>query len=364
MTQPALFTPITIRSITARNRVWVPPMCMYSCVKRDGVALPFHMAHYGAMALGGAGLIIQEATAVSPEGRISFQDLGLWNDEQRDALAPIVALIKEQGAIPGIQIGHAGRKAATAPGWGPLSSLPGTLSEEDGGWEVVGPSAIAFDGLATPRALSTEEVHEVVQQFASAARRAVQAGYQFIEIHAAHGYLVHEFLSPLSNQRDDEFGGPLKSRAKLLLDIVSAMRAEMGEDLILGIRFSATDWVDGGWNEEETSIVADWAKALGADLVDISSGGNVTGVKIQVGPGYQVPLAHFVKQHAHLPVTAVGLITTAELANEIVTDGRADAVLIGREHLRDPHFALRAAAELGAEIDYGPGQYGRAPFKR
>jgi 2,4-dienoyl-CoA reductase-like NADH-dependent reductase (Old Yellow Enzyme family) len=212
--------------------------------------------------------------------------------------------------------------------------------------------------------MTIEEVQQTVRDFASAAKRAKEAGYQVIELHAAHGYLLHEFLSPLSNQRTDDYGGPLKNRARLLLEIVEAVRAEIGEELALFIRFSATDWVEGGWNEEETAIVTDWAKDLGADLIDVSSGGNVTGVKIEVGPGYQVPLAHFVKQHAHLPVAAVGLITTAQLANEIVEDGRADAVLVGREHLRDPRFALRAAAELGAEIDYLPGQYGRAPFKR
>ena len=363
MSVPALFTPITIRSVTMRNRVWVPPMCMYSALNRDGKASNFHLAHLGSFALGGAGLIIQEATAVSPEGRISFHDLGLWNDEQRDALKPITEFIKTYGAVPGIQLGHAGRKASTAPGWGEYSTIPGTLTPEQGGWETVAPSAIAFEGYATPRELTTAEIEQIVADFASAAKRAVEAGYDMVEIHAAHGYLIHEFLSPLSNKREDEYGGPLKSRAKILLDIVRAIRVKLGEDLILGIRFSGTDWIEGGWNEEETSIVADWAKELGADIVDISSGGNIPGVKIQTGPGYQVPLSHFVKQHSHLPVTAVGLITTPQLANEIIEDGRADAVLIGKEHLRDPHFALRAAAELGVEVDYAPGQYLRAPYK-
>jgi 2,4-dienoyl-CoA reductase-like NADH-dependent reductase (Old Yellow Enzyme family) len=363
MTQPALFTPISIRSITMRNRIWVPPMCMYSALNRDGKASSFHYAHLGAMALGGAGLVIQEATAVTPEGRITFHDLGLWNDEQRDVLAPIVEFVKSTGAVAGIQLAHAGRKASTAPDWG-YPPFKGTIPVEDGGWQTLAPSAIAFPGYDVPREMTTEEVQQTVRDFASAAKRAKEAGYQVIELHAAHGYLLHEFLSPMSNQRTDDYGGPLKNRARLLLEIVEAVRAEIGEDLALFIRFSATDWVEGGWNEEETAIVTDWAKDLGADLIDVSSGGNVTGVKIEVGPGYQVPLAHFVKQHAHLPVAAVGLITTAQLANEIVEDGRADAVLVGREHLRDPRFALRAAAELGAEIDYLPGQYGRAPFKR
>lgn len=363
MTQPALFTPFTVRNLTIRNRVWVPPMCMYSALGKDGVPTDFHRTHYGAMALGGAGLIIVEATAVNPEGRISFHDLGIWNEEQAAAFKPITAFMSAQGVVPGIQLAHAGRKASTYPGWG-YDGIDGTVPVEEGGWQTLGPSANAFTGYATAHAMSEEQIAQVVADFAASARRAVEAGFKVLEIHAAHGYLIHEFLSPLTNERTDDFGGPLKNRARLLLDIVRAVRAEIGEEPVLFVRFSATDWVEGGWNEEETSIVTDWVKDLGVDVVDISTGGLVAEAKIPTGPGYQVPMAHYVKEHAHVPVAAVGMITTAQQANEIVESGRADAVLIGKETLRDPHFAVRAAAELGAEIDYGIPQYQRAPFPR
>lgn len=361
MAQPALFTPLTVRQHTFRNRVWVPPMCMYSALGKDGVATSFHKVHYGAMALGKPGLIIVEATAVSPEGRISFHDLGIWNDAQVEALKPIASYIKEQGVVPGIQLGHAGRKGSTYPGWG-YPGIAGSTPVEEGGWVAVAPSALAFEGYALPEALDETGIAKVIADFAAAAVRAVEAGFEVLELHAAHGYLIHQFLSPLSNERTDDFGGPLKNRARLLLDIVRAVRAAVGDGPVLFVRFSATDWVAGGWNEEETSIVTDWVKDLGVDMVDISTGGLVANAQIPVGPGFQVPLAHYVKDHAHLPATAVGLITEAQQANEIIESGRADAVLIGREMLRDPHFPLRAAAELGAEIDYAPEQYGRAPF--
>lgn len=363
MTQPALFTPFTLRNLTIRNRVWVPPMCMYSALGKDGVPTDFHRTHYGAIALGGAGLIIVEATAVSPEGRISFHDLGIWNDEQVAAFTPITGFISAQGAVPGIQLAHAGRKASTYPGWG-YPGAEGTVPVQQGGWQPLGPSANAFAGYAQAEAMNESQIAQVVTDFASAARRAVDAGFKVLEIHAAHGYLIHEFLSPLTNERTDDFGGPLKNRARLLLDVVRAVRAEVGDEPVLFVRFSATDWVEGGWNEEETSIVTDWVKDLGVDTVDISTGGLIADAKIPVSPGFQVPLAHYVKEHAHLPAAAVGMITTAQQANEIVESGRADAVLIGREILRDPHFPLRAAAELGADIDYAPAQYGRAPFSR
>ncbi|MDH6423528.1 NADH:flavin oxidoreductase/NADH oxidase [Aurantimicrobium minutum] len=363
MPQPALFTPFTVRNLTIRNRVWVPPMCMYSALGKDGVPTAFHTAHYGAMALGGAGLIIVEATAVNPEGRISFHDLGIWNDEQVAAFRPITAFISEQGAVPGIQLAHAGRKASTYPGWG-YDGIDGTVPVEEGGWQTLGPSANSFTGYAPAHAMSEEQIIQVVADFASAARRAVEAGFKVLEIHAAHGYLIHEFLSPLTNERTDDFGGPLKNRARLLLDIVRAVRKEVGEEIVLFVRFSATDWIEGGWNEEETSIVTDWVKDLGVDVADISTGGLVAEAHIPTGPGYQVPMAHYVKEHAHLPVAAVGMITTAQQANEIVESGRADAVLIGKETLRDPHFALRAAATLGAQIDYGIPQYQWAPYGR
>lgn len=335
-------------------------MCMYSA-GNDGIITEWHKVHLGAMATGGAGLIIQEATAVSPEGRISPKDLGLWNDEQRDALKPVVEFIRAQGAVAGIQLAHAGRKASTYPGWGPEAKA-GTIPDSEGGWQTIAPSANAFEGYAPAREVSIEDITKVIDDFVSAARRAIDAGFQVLEIHAAHGYLIHQFLSPLTNEREDDFGGPLKNRARLLLDVVRAVRAEIGTEPVVFVRFSATDWVDGGWNEEETAVVTDWVKDLGVDVVDISTGGLVAGASIPVAPGYQVPMAHFIKDHAHLPATAVGLITEAQQANAIIADGRADAVFIGREMLRDPHFPLRAAVQLGAEIDYVPGQYGRAPF--
>ena len=361
MTQPALFTSFTVRNHTFRNRVWVPPMCMYSALGKDGLPTDFHRVHYGAMALGKPGLIIVEATAVSPEGRISFHDLGIWNDAQAEAFSPITSFMKEQGVVPGIQLAHAGRKGSTYPGWG-YPGIAGSTPIEEGGWVTVGPSANAFEGYAQAEALDEAGISQVIADFATAAKRAVSAGFEVLEIHAAHGYLLHQFLSPLTNERTDDYGGPLKNRARLLLEVVKAVREAVGEDPVLFVRFSATDWVEGGWNEEETSIVTDWVKDLGVDTVDISTGGLVASAQIPVAPGFQVPLAHYVKEHAHLPTAAVGLITQAQQANDIIESGRADAVLIGREMLRDPHFPLRAAAELGAVIDYGPEQYGRAPF--
>lgn len=334
-------------------------MCMYSALGRDGLATGWHQIHYGSLARGGAGLVIVEATGVTPEGRISPHDLGLWNDDQRTSLGAVAATIRSFGAVAGIQLGHAGRKGSGWPGWG-FPGKSGTMPVVDGGWQSVAPSPIAFDGMAVPHELTVAEIDSIRQAFVDAAARAVAAGFQVVELHAAHGYLLHEFLSPLSNQRTDQYGGVLKNRAKLLLDIVRDVRAAMGEDNALFIRFSATDWVDGGWNEEETSIVADWCAQAGADFFDISSGGNVGGVRIPLGPGYQVPLAHYVRQHAHVSTSAVGLLTTAEQVNAIIAEGRADVAMIGRESLRNPNFPLHAAVELGAEIDDWPAQYERA----
>jgi 2,4-dienoyl-CoA reductase-like NADH-dependent reductase (Old Yellow Enzyme family) len=342
-----------------RNRLWVPPMCMYSALGREGLATDWHLVHYGTLAKGGAGLVVLEATGVLPEGRISMHDLGLWNDAQRDALRPIAEFISSQGAVPGIQLGHAGRKGSTYPGWG-FEGKAGTMPASEGGWHTVAPSGVAFDGLDVPHELSHDQIETVIEGFASAAHRAAEAGFKVIELHAAHGYLLHQFLSPLSNQRTDEYGDALANRARILLEIVRRSRAAIGEEIALLVRFSATDWVDGGWNEEETSIVADWCGEAGADFFDISSGGNVSTANIPLGPGYQVPLAHYVKQHAHSGTSAVGLITEAHQANDIITQGRADAVMIGRESLRNPYFPLDAAVALGVEIDYWPSQYLRA----
>ena len=361
-TAPAvsLFDPITLRGVEIRNRLWVAPMCQYSVHRLDGIPTDWHLVHLGSLAAGGAGLIVTEATAVSPEGRITDRDTGIWNDAQTEAWTRIVAYLHEQGATAGIQLAHAGRKASTFPAWG--TAEHGSVPAEQGGWAALAPSDIAFGGYATPTALDAAGIAAVIADFAAAARRALTAGFDVLELHAAHGYLLHQFLSPLSNERTDEFGGSLENRARLLLRVIEAVRAEAGESVPLLVRFSATDYATDGWSVEETAIVSGWAAAAGADFFDISSGGNVTGVQIPLAPGYQVPLAQFVKDNAQVPVNAVGLITTARQADEIVASGAADAVMLGREFLRDPHFALRAAHELGVQLDYWPGQYLRAAW--
>ncbi|QEO10423.1 NADH:flavin oxidoreductase/NADH oxidase [Protaetiibacter larvae] len=355
---PGLFDPITVRSTTLRNRLWVAPMCQYSALARDGVPTDWHLVHLGSFARGGAGLVIAEATAVVPEGRISPEDTGIWNDEQAEAWRRIAAFIRAEGAVPGIQLAHAGRKASTFSPWG--DERHGSVPLEEGGWPTVAPSAIAFEGYAEPRALDAEELPLVVAAFAAAAVRAVEAGFALIELHAAHGYLLHQFLSPLANLRTDAFGGPLENRARLLLEVVRAVRAAVGPELPLLVRFSATDWAEGGWDQDQTATVAGWAREAGADLFDISTSGLVAGVRIPVGPGYQVPFAEHVRAAAVVPTAAVGLITTGAQADAVIREGRADAVLIGREFLRDPHLPLRAAHELGVELDYWPPQYLRA----
>ncbi len=353
-----LFSPIDLRTVTARNRLWVAPMCQYSVEHQDGVPTSWHFAHLAAFAVGGAGVVMTEATAVNAEGRISPEDTGIWTDEQRDAWAPIATFIASQGAVPAIQLAHAGRKAST---WRPWSSEHGTVPPDAGGWTAVAPSPVAFEGYAEPRELRADELPGIVADFAAAARRSVDAGFRLLEIHAAHGYLLHEFLSPLSNRRTDAYGGSLENRARLVIEIVAAVRAEIGDDIPLFVRFSATDWTEGGWDQQQTKTVARWAVEAGADLFDISSGGLVHGATMPIGKGYQVPLATYVHE-PDLPVSAVGLITDAHHAEQIVTTGQADAVMLGRELLRDPHFPLRAAAELGVTVDYVPVQYLRAPY--
>jgi 2,4-dienoyl-CoA reductase-like NADH-dependent reductase (Old Yellow Enzyme family) len=352
-----LFTPFTVRGVTVRNRIWVAPMCQYSAENRDGIPVDWHLVHLGSFATGGAGLVMAEATAVSPEGRITPQDLGLWNDEQATAFARITGFLRAQGATTAIQLAHAGRKAST---YRPFASEHGSVPAAEGGWQTVAPSAVPYPGYAVPTELDLAGIDTVVDDFVAAARRAVTAGFDVLELHAAHGYLLHEFLSPLSNTRTDAYGGDLAGRAKILLRVVREVRAAIGGDVPLFVRFSATDWAEGGWDEAQTAIVSEWAKDAGADLFDISTGGNVAGVSIPLEPGYQVPFADFVKRNAPVEVSAVGLITTPGQANEVITSGRADAVMLGRELLRDPHFALRAAADLGIDIDYWPAQYVRA----
>ncbi|MCY7413821.1 MAG: NADH:flavin oxidoreductase/NADH oxidase [Salinibacterium sp.] len=367
----ALFSPLTIRGTTFRNRLWVSPLCQYSVENGDGVPTDWHLVHLGSFAIGGAGLVMTEATAVSDIGRISPQDTGLFNGEQRDAWARIVNFVRGQGAVAGIQLAHAGRKAST---WRPWGLADGTVPLADGGWQSVAPSAIPFTGYATPRALTLGEIAEVIEQFVAAARLAVEAGFEVLEVHAAHGYLLHEFLSPLANARTDDYGGSLENRARLLLEIVAAIRVAVGGSIPVFVRFSATDWAEKrhpenereafqSWDVEQTTTVAGWARDAGADLFDISTGGLISGVSIPVGPGYQVPFAAQIHRGAAVPVNAVGLITTAQQAEDIVARGDADAIMMGRQMMRDPHFAWRAAAELGVELDYYPPQYLRARYR-
>ncbi|QZQ54163.1 NADH:flavin oxidoreductase/NADH oxidase [Curtobacterium sp. TC1] len=353
----ALFEPITIRDLTVRNRIWVSPMCQYSAEAQDGMPTPWHLVHLGGFAKGGAGAVVVEATGVVPEGRISPQDLGLWNDQQRDAFKPIVDFLHAQGAAAGVQLAHAGRKASTFRPW---ESEHGSVPADQGGWSTVGPSAVAFDGYAVPRELETEDIRVVALAFAQSARRAVEAGFDLVEIHAAHGYLLHQFLSPLSNHRTDQYGGSLENRARALLEVVDAVRAEVGEGFPIVVRFSATDWVDGGVTLDETTQVARWAAEHGADLADVSTGGNVASAPIPVGPGYQVPHAAAIKRDAGIGTIAVGMISEGFQAEQIVATGQADVVMVGREFLRDPGFPLRVAAELGVTVDYEPQQYHRA----
>jgi len=341
-----------------RNRLWVSPMCQYSVLERDGVPTAWHLVHLGSFAIGRAGLVLTEATAVSAEGRISPQDTGIWNEQQAEAWRPIVDFIHGEGVVAGIQLAHAGRKASTYPVWG--SAQRGTVPAEEGGWATVAPSALAFGDYAVPRAVTRDDLAGIVSDFAAAGRRAIDVGFDLVEVHAAHGYLLHQFLSPLSNQREDDYGGSLENRARLLLEVVRGLRAELGETVPILVRFSATDWADGGWDVEQTATVAGWAAEAGADFFDISSGGLVAHQRIEPAPGYQVPFAHRVRSEARVSVDAVGLITTPAQAAEIVASGQADAVMLARELLRDPHFPLRAARELGVELDYWPPQYLRA----
>jgi len=356
----SLFDPLDLRGVRVRNRIWVPALCQYTIDKRDGIPTDWHLVHLGSFARGGAGLIIAEATGVTPEGRISPHDTGIWNAEQATAWRRVTDFVHTQGAVIGLQLAHAGRKASVYPEWGPLSLKKGTIPESEGGWETVSASDIAFGSYAAPRALTTEEIQDVVAAFAAGARRAIDAGFDLVEIHAAHGYLVHQFLSPLSNVRTDSYGGSLENRARFLLEIVAAISGELGPSVPVLVRFSATDYAEGGWDEVQTATVASWARDAGADLFDISTGGLVTGVTIPSNPGYQVPFAQYVRSEARVPVNAVGRITTPQQAAEIVESGQADAVMLGREMMRDPHFVLRAATELGVDIDYWPPQYLRA----
>jgi 2,4-dienoyl-CoA reductase-like NADH-dependent reductase (Old Yellow Enzyme family) len=349
---PSLFEPFTLRGVTARNRAWVSPMCQYRAV--DGVAQDWHLVHLGSLARGGAGLVMAEATAVLPAGRISPQDLGLWDDGQVGPLARIVDFVRAQGAVAGIQLAHAGRKGSSYRPW----SGRGTVPPSAGGWPTVAPSALAFGRSAPPREMTVADIDAVVAAWAAAAGRALAAGFDVVEVHAAHGYLLHEFLSPLSNRRTDAYGGSLANRARLLLRVVAAVRQAWPADRPLFVRFSGTDWVPGGWDVEQCAQVARWCGEQGADLVDVSSGGLDPAQQIPVGPGYQVPLAAQLRAATGLPTVAVGLITTGPQAQQVLDAAAADAVMIGRAMLRDTAWALHAARELGIDVPW-PSPYAR-----
>lgn len=349
-----VFTPLTLRSVTFRNRLAVSPMCQYSA--EQGLANDWHLVHLGSRAVGGAALVVAEATAVAPDGRISPADLGLWNDEQIEPLRRITDFISGQGAVPGIQLAHAGRKSSTEVSWkGGHDLLPG-----QGGWQTVAPSALAFkEGARVPLALDVHAIQRIVADFKQAAARACKAGFRVLELHAAHGYLLHAFLSPLSNQRTDCYGGNFNNRCRLLLEVVDAVRSTWPLALPLFVRISATDWVDGGWQLNESIELAKLLKARDVDLIDCSTGGNVSGVKIPLQPLYQTPFAEEIRKQAGMATAAVGLITTPEEAESVIAGGRADLVFMARELLRDPYFPLHAAQTLGVDLAW-PVQYERA----
>jgi 2,4-dienoyl-CoA reductase-like NADH-dependent reductase (Old Yellow Enzyme family) len=350
----ALFSPLRLRDVTFKNRVFVSPMCQYS--SEGGLAQPWHMVHLGGLAVGGAALVMVEATAVTAEGRISPGDMGLWSEAHTAALAPIARFIAEQGAVPAIQIGHAGRKASTAVPW----AGGGPVAIADGGWEPIAPSAVAFkEGWHVPRAMTVRDLDATVDAFVAAAGRARAAGFEVVELHMAHGYLLQEFLSPLSNTRDDEYGGSLENRMRFPLRVAEAVRAAWPASRPLFARISASDWVPGGWDIEQSVTFARALADRGVDLVDCSSGGNVATARIPVEPGYQVPFAERIRRDACVATGAVGLITEARQAESILAEGKADAIFLARALLRDPRWPLHAARELGVDVEW-PKQYLRA----
>jgi 2,4-dienoyl-CoA reductase-like NADH-dependent reductase (Old Yellow Enzyme family) len=352
-----LFSPLQIKSITLKNRIAISPMCQYSA--EDGFANDWHLVHLGSRATGGSGLIIQEATAVSPEGRISPSDLGLWSDDHIEKLQSITKFIISQDSVPGIQLAHAGRKASVSSPWYGNKKL----AQNQGGWETVAPSAIAFhDYEHVPTRLDFVGIQKVITDFKLATRRSVQAGYQVLEIHAAHGYLLHQFLSPLSNLRTDEYGGSFENRIRLLLEVVQAVQSEWSKEFPLLVRISATDWADGGWNSEESLHLSKILKENGVDLIDVSSGGLVSHQQIPLGPNYQVPFAEQIKKETGILTGAVGLITTSQQAEDVIANGKADLVLFARESLRNPNLGLDFAQELGVDVQW-PKQYDRAKIR-
>lgn len=349
-----LFTPLRLRELEFKNRIFMSPMCQYSAT--DGVPNAWHMVHLGSRAVGGVALVIVEATSVNAVGRISPNDLGLWNETQLKAFRPITQFIREQGAIAGVQLAHAGRKASTAAPW----SGDGPVKPSEGGWTPVGPDAEPFtEKHNVPHALSKAEIAQIVKDFEASTRLSLEAGFQVIELHAAHGYLMHEFLSPLTNHRSDEYGGSLENRMRFPLEVAKVVRAAWPAKWPVFVRISASDWVDGGWDVPQSVEFAKRLKALGIDLIDCSSGGAVPNAKIAAGPGYQVPFAREVRAGAEMPTGAVGIITTGTAAEKVLQDGSADVVIIGRELLRDPYFPMHAAKELGVDVKW-PVQYERA----
>ena len=353
-----LLSELTIKSVTFRNRIVVSPMCQYSST--DGFLNDWHLVHLGSRAVGGAALVIQEATAVSPEGRISYGDAGIWKDEHVSFLKKITSFIHENGSIAGIQLAHAGRKASTEKPWVSDQQIP----SGENSWLPVAPSALPFRPTdREPLALDTAGIQQVISDFREATKRSLEAGYKVIEIHAAHGYLINQFLSPTSNKRTDEYGGSFENRIRLLLEIIAAVQETWPQDLPLFVRISATEWVDGGWDIEDSVKLAIILKEKGVDLIDSSSGGNSLQQKIPIGLGYQVPLSDEIRNRSGIKTGAVGLITSAAQAEEILQQGKGDLVFFAREHLRDPYFALHAAFELDDQITW-PVQYERAKPKK
>ena len=353
-----LFSPFTLKTIVFKNRLVVSPMCEYSSL--DGFANNWHLVHLGSRAVGGASLVFTEAAAVSPEGRISFADLGIWKNEHIEKLKEITDFIIQQGSIPGIQLAHAGRKASHAEPWNGGNQVP---SSQEKGWVTYGPSNLPFvPEEESPKAMELSGIEKAIEHFRLAATRSIKAGFKVLEIHAAHGYLIHEFLSPLSNHRTDQYGGVFENRIRFLMDIINSVQTVWPSNLPLFVRISATEWIEGGWNLEDSIALAHHLKSAGVDLVDCSTGGNISGVKIPLTPGYQVPFAESIRKNVQIPTGTVGLITESGQANSLIENEKADMVFLARELLRDPYFPLRAAYELGQEIQW-PHQYERGKFR-
>jgi 2,4-dienoyl-CoA reductase-like NADH-dependent reductase (Old Yellow Enzyme family) len=350
-----LFSSLKIRNVELKNRIVVSPMCQYSSI--NGFPTDWHLVHLGSRAVGGAGLIFTEATAVSPEGRISPDDAGIWNDQQANAYKRITSFIKSQNAVPGIQLAHAGRKASTYSPW----KGKGEIKIENGGWHTLAPSPIPFaENFPRPKEMNEEDIKIAINQFNKAALRSIDAGFEVIELHFAHGYLVHEFCSPISNQRKDKYGGTIENRCRFAIEISKSVRQVIPDGMPLFVRISSTDWIDGGWDINQSVQLAKWLKEVGIDLIDCSTGGNVKNAKIPLAPGYQIPFSDRIKKEVGILTGGVGLITTPEQAEEIISSGKADIILMARQMLREPYFALHAAKKLNIDLKDFPNQYLRS----